>query len=935
MKKVMKKIMTGVVSVSILLSSGTIGLADEPFIIHERLNSEKITGGVSYENLQRFTSDGWWNINVLRIDLNDEYTDIDTIFSDKGVSHKETITNMVKSSNAIAGINGDFFWKTNNNYPIGTMIADGEFISTPDYVPNEKAVFSITNEKVPFITYWKTDIAVKSQWGHSIKVVSKNKDNSLYESVCMYDKNWSEKTIGNTIYPDMTEVIVKDGVVIDIRMGQEPVDMPEDGYILVGRNQAKNTLLNSFRIGDKVRVEKTSVPDFEEIKMAVGGGAILVKNGTIPHFSHNITGNHPRTAIGITNDRSELIMVTIDGRNASFKGVSQERLAQIMIELGAYEAINLDGGGSTTMAIAYQGEENPVVVNHPSDGGQRRVINGLGVFNDAPKMPLKHIEIETDDTNIFVNTTRRFNIKGYDENYNPVEVDLDEVKFRIEGIKGKFEDNILTTKEIGTGIIKAEYEGKTSTIKVKVLDELKDVVIDPDNIYIDTNSEMYINNIYGKNNEGYIAKIEFDDIKWEVIGNVGEIEKGTFYSGKEEGYGAIIATLGNALENITVSVGYNRKLIDGFENIDNIQLDTYPREKVIGDIEKSKNDKEGKYSIELSYDFSQTDENRAAYIKMNPNNNTFKQAPSKLGMWVYGNGSGHWLRGTLKDSNGNIYKVDFANEINWNGWKWVTGKMPRGVSYPASLENIYVVQIDPLKKDVGKLLFDGLEGLYPIKPKDMVLPDETTVKDPLQKHSELKDGGYKVAVTNGIDKANNLLKYHIGERIKDNINNSEFGIIMGSMNKEFENKINKPILEVTNGYSTITYKDTLFIQLDDNKKGIRATDPKQWLNFKKKLKGSKEKNIIILLPKPVLGNNGFIDKLEADLFNEELSKYSNNGRNVFVIHGGKEIKTDVKSGIRYIQFTGNTDKNIDVYDLKQLVFTVNNDEITYEIQSLF
>lgn len=935
MKKIIRKLITGIVSLSIVVSSATVGQASEPFIIFERANSSKLSGGITHDNIQKFTSVGWWNINVIRVDLRDGYTDIDTIFSKEGVSNKETVSELVKSSNAIAAINGDFFWKTNNNYPLGAMMSNGQIISTPDYVPNEKAVFSITNNKIPFISYWQASINIKTASGESIKVLSKNKDNALYGDVCMYDSNWSKKTLGNSIFPDMAEIIVTNGIVTGIRVGQEPTDMPKDGYILVGRNQAKDILLNNFRVGDRVTVEEFSIPDFEEIKSAVGGGAILVKDGQVQAFSHNITGEHPRTAIGINKDRTEVIMVTVDGRHSSFKGVSQDRLARIMIELGAYEALNLDGGGSTTMVISPQNTEKPIVVNYPSDGGQRKVVNGIGAFSNAPEMPLEYIEIEVEDTNIFVDTTRKFNIKGFDKHHNPVDVDLDRVEFTIDGLDGRFKNNILTAKEVGTGIVKAEYEGITSTIKINVLDELADIVIDPDSIFIDTNSVMPLDNIYGKNNYGYTAKIEFEDIRWDVLGNIGKMEDGAFFSGKVPGSGAIIASLGNAIENITVAVGYDRSSIESFENIESIQLSTYPSEKVLANISKSEDSIEGMYSIELTYDFTQVDENRAAYIKMDPNNNKLEQNFSQLGMWVNGNESGHWLRGTLKDNRGVAHKIDFAYEIDWSGWKWVTGKIPNNISYPVVLEEIYIVQTDPLKKDKGKLLIDGIQGLTPVKYKEIDLPNETVVKDPLQRHSEVKENGYSFVVTNGVYELNNLLKLHIGEKIKNTINNNQIGITIGDLNDEILNQINKPILKVTSGYSTNRYKDILFIQLDDTKNGIRATNPNQWLNFEREIQSSGEKNIVILLPKPIFGENGFTDKLEAELFKERLIEYSNNGKNIFVIYGGNKTKTDLESGIRFIEFNGNLGENINIFDLNQLVFTVNGDEITYEIKPLF
>ena len=88
---------------------------------------------------------------------------------------------------------------------------------------------------------------------------------------------------------------------------------------------------------------------------------------------------HPRTALGITKD--SLLLITVDGRNPKAKGMNLHELQDLMISLECEKAINLDGGGSTTMCI--QKDETISVVNCPSDNkkfdnkGERKVANAL------------------------------------------------------------------------------------------------------------------------------------------------------------------------------------------------------------------------------------------------------------------------------------------------------------------------------------------------------------------------------------------------------------------------------------------------------------------------------------------------------------------------------------------------------------------------------
>ena len=89
----------------------------------------------------------------------------------------------------------------------------------------------------------------------------------------------------------------------------------------------------------------------------------------------HIEGHHPRTAVGLSQDRRTLFIVVADGRRAGIPGVTGHYLARLMLELGAWDALNLDGGGSSEMFIR---AENGVV-NQPSDDRPRPVGNHLGI----------------------------------------------------------------------------------------------------------------------------------------------------------------------------------------------------------------------------------------------------------------------------------------------------------------------------------------------------------------------------------------------------------------------------------------------------------------------------------------------------------------------------------------------------------------------------
>ena len=123
---------------------------------------------------------------------------------------------------------------------------------------------------------------------------------------------------------------------------------------------------------------------------AVGGRPVLARDSAIAaevdtFGSAGFRGPNPRTAAGLSRDGRHLILAVIDGRTAHDAGMTLRETAELMLALGARDAINLDGGGSTTMVVADPDSAGRLrIVNHPSDrGGERAVGDGLAVVRSC------------------------------------------------------------------------------------------------------------------------------------------------------------------------------------------------------------------------------------------------------------------------------------------------------------------------------------------------------------------------------------------------------------------------------------------------------------------------------------------------------------------------------------------------------------------------
>jgi len=945
MTRSIRRILFNIALLFILISAivpAYVQAVDMPQVIYETSQSKYIGSGIKYENIKKFTSQGWWNINLVRVDLTDEYAEIKGLFSDKGLSARDTVSNMVTRSKAVAGVNGDFFNYSPIPHPMGTFIQDGEIISSPIERAYALPTFYLDLFNNPDITFFDRTMKITSlESGKSVNISLINKAADM-NMVTLLNSNWGSKSFGKQYSNEkdgpMVEMVVVDDVVVDIRIDQEAVNIPENGYVICVRGERKEPLLENFKVGDRVKLELGTSPNLENIKFAIGGGSIILKDGQIINSNINIAGNQPRTGIGITEDRKELIIATIDGRDVSYVGVTQEVFAAILRELGAYNALNLDGGGSTTMAIKPVDKQIAEVVNKPSEGTERKVVNGIGVFTNAPKGELSYIEIETDEAKMFPHTTRSFTVKGYDQYHNPYEIDQSKVYYTVNGIEGEMAGNKFKAFSPGKGAITAHYEDLTASIEIRILDEVKSLLVPVSRFTLQPNESRTISTVYGLDRNGHKAKIYHEDIEWTVLGDIGHFENGIFYSNGNVGAGALRLRVGNAIGNILISVGSDEgKAVEDFENISSFDSLVYP-DAVKGSIALSDEAKTGNHSLKLNYDFTEGEGTRAFYVRLLQGEKVglgFEGTPNKLSLWVKGDGKGAWLRGKIVDAKGKGYNIDFKRFLDSTEWERVEALIPSEVTYPITLERIYLVEIESNKKYAGEVLIDGLEAYYPPKYDETIAPKETKLVDEKNVKAEKIESSLSVVVTR-LPQLKEELDQNIVQSIYNKIISSTSGsnlsLIVGQDDELNKNIKSNRIINIGKPYVNHRYENLLIIDASSARGGLRPTNPQQWIWLKEAVNNTDKNHIMLFLNTPVFGQGGFKDPLEADLLHNMLAKSYENGKTVWVIYPGTTTKVELKDGVRYIQLDNRPVNNeAELKYINSIEFTINGEEITYQI----
>ena len=518
MNKFRKTVISIGLSIMMVVSLTITVFADQ--IIYEKTEDEIISSGVTYKNVLRFGKNGWLNMNVVYFDLNNRNTALKLLQSEGGISTRDTLSSMTeKEDNVVASMNADFFFMQTPSSPTGTMIKDGKMISSP-VTGEELAAFYINNDNQAFTDYWDYDIYITTDKGTKIQLGSINKYCWEYRDIMLIDKNWGTYSPGVTEkHWDMVEVVVEDDEVVDVRNRQPSVEIPENGYVLLASAAKAYELYNNLQVGDIVTVHIDMIPDIDNIKLAFGGGTILVKDGQIAPFTQDVSGAHPRTAIGITQDGSTLIFVTVDGRHTSYKGVDGRQLAEILMELGSHDAIIMDGGGSTTMMKRGQGEFEPQIINHPSEGTERKIINGVAVISTSPVGNLKGIKAEIDDEKCFVGVPCKINVKAFDRNYNPLKVDYSRVNLFLKSGEGTLDGMNFTPAKTGEAVIGVRYLDVTSEVTLDVSSKYTDIEDSLNRPYESEGKKIFVYNGIRPSNYTLLDKIAMNRISSLINNN--------------------------------------------------------------------------------------------------------------------------------------------------------------------------------------------------------------------------------------------------------------------------------------------------------------------------------------------------------------------------------------------------------------------------------
>ncbi len=939
LKRLIKKIVAVGSAVVFILSFSVNTFAYTK--LYESRESENVVKGVTYDKGFIYTTEGNVDYSVLKIDLTNPNLSVKPIESVKEPSLKETVQELVKSNGAVAGVNSAYFG-LNGNYSasFGAVVRDGELISVgtdKNVSKNEFASFLVDENGESFMEYIKTELEFLNDGESNISFASINKITEMKYPI-YFDRNVSDSTrVLDARFKGLTKVVVEDGEITYVSLRGEIVDVPEDGYIIVLPESTSDETIAKFEAGQSAEFNIISNIDFEKIETAISGGGIVLKDGVKPaDLGENVTGRNPRTLLGIDKEGKTMILMCIDGKRAGSAtsiGATLDEAIELMKAEGCVDVMSLDGGGSTTMAADFGAAGNVELVNNPAQGTQRKVAAAAGVFDSAEDGEIESLVIETSEGRGFYGTKITVNVYGLDENLHKIEIPeekIENITFDIEGGVWTKYGREFEIRKAGDVTINASYRGAKGT---KTVQGLKVSYISPNvrSLTLAKSGSAEIS-FTMTSVDGYSApvsgvKMTSDFVK--VDGNKVTADK--------EGSGVIKCELNGLITYVKVGVGTAEKAITSFEGYDKLSFSSYPK-TITGEVSPSTakvND--GGNSVAISYNFAESTATQAAYMDfLEPIK--IEGEPVSLKLAIYGDGSGNWIRGKVKDAKGNDHVIDFTRDMSWNGWQDAEAVLPTGIAYPIEFTEVYVAALSNTNLEKQAVYFDNLRGMYGAA-EAAEAPVDVRIADSLYKDmsNRMGDSFYitiggdvvseaaknadinlytdaRVAAFNGLNKLTNMMYYGGGSDIS--------------------RQSDKETVVYDGKYVVYNKPNVTIVQMSAANGGLKSTDLSQWSKFKADIDKADNKNVIFVMDKTP---SYFSDENEMKVFRQALGEIKDSGKNVFVVSAdGYGYWASAVDGIRYINLpdlwyeTGSLNKNY-----KVLRFEVNGNGIKYDVDNIF
>jgi len=411
----------------------------------------------------------------------------------------QMVANHAKDGNAyFAGVNSDLFSTLG---PIGTTIVDGEIYKVAKTSTGWFQVGVDNNKNFyygqPYTTYKLNSTPTGQMSPKGVNVARASNDFIIYTSKFGTKTGTTAGATGVEVGAVEMDGGLKANGVTKMKVVTAPqtnignMTIPENGFVLSANASWYMTPLQNLSVGDVIEITPTFTLNSATITgltQMSGGCPVILSNGTIQNndgLLDHLTSRRPRTSIGTDATGTKMVLLVVDGDAANkdvSAGCTSKDLAAMMLAVGCTNALNFDGGGSSTMYTEPFGVEN---VPSEGGGGLRKVRSGWFVTTaDKGDTELKTIAFADYAKNLLINEEYAPVIYGYNDvgllvNTNLADFTLScanpQCNISADGKKIKFAQS-------GTYLLTATSGSMTAHVMVNLKNTsgISDVVFDDD-----------------------------------------------------------------------------------------------------------------------------------------------------------------------------------------------------------------------------------------------------------------------------------------------------------------------------------------------------------------------------------------------------------------------------------------------------------------------
>lgn len=544
-----------------------------------------VSQGVQYSN---YTYKGAKTnqVNHLAVDLANPYTKI-ALGMPSPINTLMTTTqhanNHSKDGNRVVGAINSNFYNFGDGYPL-YLISQYNAIVTPNVISSSSSnyvaqpiAFGITKDGFGEIAYYNSKINVTYKENtHEVNGLNvKRNDN---QAVIYTPQNHSSQT--PTSEYGMEFIVETDSTVTATKFGQTltgkvtnirqygdktKAKIPRNGFVLSFNGSAWGDQFRNITVGEEISVNFSIDDRWMDAQFMMASGPLLVldgkKNISMSESSSRASEVAPRTAIGVSKDKKTVHLITVDGRTGTSAGMNLTQFANYLVSLGIERAINLDGGGSTTMGIRKYGSNTVVLANTPSGGSQRRVSAIIEAVSTGAVGTPKYIKLTRDKVGtLLVGTTVNLTPDYVlDEHYNPLNVNPADFVVASDNQKVAISGLTYTAQAAGAERLTVTNNGAAQTIAFNIVDAPHGFSVSGPTTPLEPNASAQLKaNITGPNNEPLIYNDS--QLQWSIDGDIGTVfSSGVFKSNGKEGTANVTATLGTKSVSTQITVKAQEK----------------------------------------------------------------------------------------------------------------------------------------------------------------------------------------------------------------------------------------------------------------------------------------------------------------------------------------------------------------------------------------